>query len=165
MLLPALRSDLELLPLPPDVAAAERGRAGSGVAQPEPGHPGPQQQGCAQRRYLTCCVRLSPEKEAHRLVAAVEVLAQSPAAGATNGSTAGVAGASTAAGGAGPPGSRLEALGVVPLMCGAAASEYGAALQARLLAAAPHSVVEPCFLAPPDLAKVPSPQLSCVGFI
>ncbi len=48
---------------------------------------------CRQRKFLTCCVRLSPEKEPERFVAVVEQLA-----------TAGA----------------LQRLGIVPLLCGSA---------------------------------------------
>ena len=92
------------LPLPDDVAAAARASLPTGAA-PQPGsavcpaRPAshwaaksdlgqaasaePQQatflsdgSPAGRRRYLTCCVRLSPEKEPHRFVKLVEVLAR-----------------------------------------------------------------------------------------
>ncbi|KAI7843143.1 hypothetical protein COHA_003314 [Chlorella ohadii] len=82
----------------------------------------------AGRRFLTCCVRISPEKEPHRFVEAVEELQR-------RGS--------------------LQRLGVTPLMAGAGwASEYGAALRERLEAAVPQCVIHDSFLGPAELAAV-----------
>lgn len=172
VLLPALRSDMDRLPLPPDMATATT------VATNQPSTDGSsaalaaassreatqmQQQGGAQRRYLTCCVRLSPEKEAHRFVALIEAMARpAPTGRATGASPAAVSGAGDAES-VGSPRSQLEAVGVVPLMCGAASTEYGAALQARLLAAAPCAVVESRFLPPAELAKVDPPIAACTA--
>lgn len=64
-----------------------------------------------RRRYLTCCVRLSPEKEPHRFVELVEELQRRGA---------------------------LQRLGVVPLMAGAGwESEYGRQQRQRMEAATP----------------------------
>lgn len=95
VLLPALRADMEALPPPPDMAAASTEQA-----------QGQQQAHQAQRRYLTCCVRLSPEKEPHRFVELLEALQRRGA---------------------------LERLSVLPLMAGGGwATEYGAELRQRL---------------------------------
>lgn len=142
VLLPALRADMEALPPPADVAAQQEAAAGqeaecggkhggvaavtvdcrAAAAAPapdkdqqgvQPAQQAPQAQQAAQgRRFLTCCVRISPEKEPHRFVEAVEELQR-------RGS--------------------LERLGVTPLMAGAGwATEYGAALRRRIEAAVPH---------------------------
>lgn len=233
VLLPALRADVEALPPPPDVAAALRHSTGApseaapGTAassqqctaaaacaqQPAPaaaqrhcddadadGSNGMQQ---PLRRYLTCCVRLSPEKEPDRFVAAVEVLAKQTPASASAAQAAPPATAAAAAaadpncahdnsqhdpiiqpdpqqngvngsckpsvrspanGAAGLPSangtatqqlaSRLQRLGVVPLLCGAADGDYADGLRSRLLAAMPEAVIERCFLSPAQLAEV-----------
>ena len=94
VLLPALRSDMERLPAPGLGAESEEAGGGGGLAW------------ATGRRHLACCVRLSPEKEPHRFVEVVEVMA-------ARGS--------------------LERLGVVPAMCGAGwNSPYGADLRRRL---------------------------------
>lgn len=80
----------------------------------------------ASRTLLTCCVRLSPEKEADRFVALVE-------AAAARGAFAG--------------------LGVVPALVGAGPEPYASSLRARLLDAWPAAVVVPEFLAACDLAR------------
>lgn len=126
VLLPALRADMEALPPPPEAgwpaAAAEAAIAGSGTGTVSSSGTPPinqQQQGGQQqqqgpvrqqpgqhRRYLTCCVRLSPEKEPHRFVEVIEELQR-------RGS--------------------LDRLGVVPLMAGAGwGTQYGAELRRRL---------------------------------
>jgi hypothetical protein len=78
-----------------------------------------------QRTLLTCCVRLSPEKEPHRFVALVE-------AAAATGAFAG--------------------LGIRPALVGAGRDPYAASLRARLLDAWPGALVIPDFLDPPALA-------------
>ena len=167
VLLPALRRDMDRLPLPPDMttaitsATSQLNRDGSSAASAAASSREAaqmQQQGGAQRRYLTCCVRLSPEKEPHRFVSLIEAMARpAPAGGAASAFPTAVSGAGDAES-AGSPRSQLEALGVVPLMCGAATTEYGTVLQARLLAAAPCAVVESRFLPPAELAKVDLPR-------
>lgn len=153
VLLPALRSDMEQIPLPRDGVSADvpsiSHPAGSDAAGPQPGtsdapHARCQHSG-TQRRYLTCCVRLSPEKEADRFVALVEALSRPSPQVTPHG---------TGSEESGEPRSRLEALKLVPLMCGAATTEYGKTLQARLLAAVPSAVIESRFLPPTELAKV-----------
>jgi hypothetical protein len=155
VLLPALRADMEALPPPADVAAApaaaEEAACGSKQggaatvavdctaaavapapdqqgAQPQaPPHQAPQAQQ-AGRRFLTCCVRISPEKEPHRFVEAVEELQRRGC---------------------------LDRLGLTPLMAGAGwASEYGAALRRRVEAAVPQCVIHDSFLGPAELAEV-----------
>jgi len=163
------------------------------------------------RRYLTCCVRLSPEKEPERFVAAIEALAglcSSAAAGAAAGdglcNGSGDSGGDEADGGscgsgthspagarqpaadgllngiqpagaaphsdghaaaeaaeAGDPvpnnvasENRLQRLGVTPLLCGSATTEYAQELKARLRAASPDSVIQERFLSPTKLVKV-----------
>lgn len=77
-------------------------QSAAGPQQVEP----PQLAETGRRRYLACCVRLSPEKEPHRFVALIEELQRRGA---------------------------LQRLGVVPLMAGAGwASEYGTALRRRV---------------------------------
>lgn len=167
--------------------------------------------GAPGRRYLTCCVRLSPEKEPERFVAAIEALAglcSSAAAGAAagddlcNGSGGGggneADGGSCGGGTHSPAGARqpaadgllngiqpaggaphgddhaaaeaaeagdpvpnnvasenrLQRLGVTPLLCGSATTEYAQELKARLRAAAPDSVIQERFLSPTELAEV-----------
>ena len=103
VLLPALRDDMARLPLPADVAGSPDAPLTNGVAATDQ-HDGAdaaqthgqcsasglaaaisaQQDGHdtngipaeRRRRYLTCCVRLSPEKEPHRFVELVEILAR-----------------------------------------------------------------------------------------
>jgi hypothetical protein len=95
VLLPALRADVAALPPPP--ALAEEASSGGGEAAAA---------WAAGRRHLTCCVRLSPEKEAHRFV---ELLEELQGRGA------------------------LARLRVVPAMCGAGwGSDYGRGLRQRL---------------------------------
>ncbi|CAL8468103.1 g7642 [Coccomyxa elongata] len=123
VLLPALRSDMEGLPLPPDTAQNQLSQSAhcSATSLPQSEQP------MKRRRNLTCCVRLSPEKEPERFVAIVEQLARSGA---------------------------LQRLGIVPLMCGSATGPYADGLKARLRAAAPDAVVEERFLGPADLARI-----------
>ncbi|KAL0044261.1 hypothetical protein WJX82_007555 [Trebouxia sp. C0006] len=79
------------------------------------------------RPYLTCCVRLSPEKEPHRFVELVEELAHQDI---------------------------VQQLGIVPVMCASATTPYALALVARLQAAAPNCIIHTQFLGPEELAKV-----------
>lgn len=89
----------------------EQQQQGQQAAQGQADPPPPQQAQQAGRRFLACCVRISPEKEPHRFVEAVEELQR---------------------------GGSLERLGITPLMAGAGwTSEYGAALRQRLEAAVP----------------------------
>ena len=106
VLLPALRDDMARLPLPDDFAGAAgialtNGAASGPLSGAAAGHAGEQcvpeltgktdaehtrhgsseQPAGLRRRYLTCCVRLSPEKEPHRFVELVEFLAGCVAAG------------------------------------------------------------------------------------
>ncbi|KAI8474837.1 MAG: hypothetical protein J3K34DRAFT_517917 [Monoraphidium minutum] len=115
VLLPALRSDMAHMPLPADVreAAARAGAALRGG-------------GFGARPYLTCCVRLSPEKEPLRFV---ELVAELQRRGA------------------------LQRHGLVPLMVGAADSEYARRVKAALREAAPGAVVEERFLGPRELVE------------
>lgn len=182
VLLPALRADV--------AALRQLGKASSSTGSQAEQRQGRSQAGSGQRRYLTCCVRLSPEKEPHRFVEIIEVLARRPAiAGAsagnmaleaacdngwTNGghtvqsinsgsSSAGLRSVDHATaealqggggGGGAQKGNRLQQLGVVPLLCGAADTEYAAGLRARLRVAAPDAVIEQQFLSPMQLAEV-----------
>lgn len=132
VLLPALRSDMESI------------------------HPKPLQDallGLPQRPYLTCCVRLSPEKEADRFVAAIECLAQPPSCGVST-SDASSSRAADPFAVKKQPLNRLQKLRVVPLLCGAATTPYAKALQDRLLTCAPESVLKTQFLGASDLAQV-----------
>ncbi|GFR41507.1 hypothetical protein Agub_g2201, partial [Astrephomene gubernaculifera] len=81
----------------------------------------------ASRPYLSCVVRLSPEKEPERFVAAVEALAGQ---------------------------GLLERFGLTPLLLGVANDEYAQALKARLRAAAPTSVILERFVGPAELAQL-----------
>jgi hypothetical protein len=180
VLLPALRADVAALP--------QLSKASS-----SPGSKAEQQQGrsqaeSSQRRYLTCCVRLSPEKEPHRFVEIIEALARRPAIADTsapptapaavggndmtngghaenvnNGSSGtGLQSAADAtaealqggSNGGATSGNRLQQLGVVPLLCGAADTEYAEGLRVRLLLAAPNAVIERRFLSSMQLAEV-----------
>lgn len=104
VLLPALRDDMARLPLPDDTPGADGAskHSATGSRQPAaadtddpPGRCGASELGVSgaaaaaertsqvgnggsavKRRYLTCCVRLSPEKEPHRFVELVEFLAR-----------------------------------------------------------------------------------------
>lgn len=82
---------------------------------------------CQYRPFLTCCVRLSPEKEPHRFVELVEELA-------SQGS--------------------LQKLGITPVMCASAKTPYALQLVARLQACAPNCVVHTEFLGPEQLATI-----------
>ena len=153
VLLPALRADMEQLPLPADSAkrsvagsltpqqretvanaveledAPEGGaQSGSLLAAQQAPHTQPQ-----QRRYLTCCVRLSPEKEPERFVAAVEALVGSNvlAAAPANGLHSSAVSSSAAAAAS----NRLRQLGVVPLLCGSADTPFASQLKVALLLA------------------------------
>lgn len=182
VLLPALRADVAALPQLGDASS-------SADSQPER-RQAHSQAGNSQRRYLTCCVRLSPEKEPHRFVEIIKALAGRPAiAGAPAQITASAAArrggrsngghAQYVINGSGSSGStglrsaayaavealqggsggtekrnRLQQLGVVPLLCGAADTEYAEAIRARLRLAAPDAVIERRFLSPMQLAEV-----------
>ncbi len=103
VLLPALRDDMARLPPPDDVSPAACASLPSGAPPQTPAAASPAEPPgqCAaeldddwaksaaehadrpsgglpagRRRYLTCCVRLSPEKEPHRFVELVEVLSR-----------------------------------------------------------------------------------------
>lgn len=100
-LLPPLRADVASLPRPPTPPA---------------------------RRYLTCCVRLSREKEAHNFAALVAALAASGA---------------------------LARAGVTPALVGDGPdAEYAASVRAAVLHAAPHARIVASFLPPAELAAV-----------
>lgn len=86
----------------------------------------PSRDSCS-RPYLTCCVRVSPEKEPHRFVEVVEELAHQ-----------GI----------------VQQLGIIPVMCASATSPYALALVARLQAAAPNCIIHTQFLGPEELAKI-----------
>ncbi|KAA6428956.1 MAG: hypothetical protein FRX49_01066 [Trebouxia sp. A1-2] len=79
------------------------------------------------RPYLTCCVRLSPEKQPHRFVELVEELAHQ---------------------------GMVQQLGIIPVMCASATTPYALALVARLQAAAPNCILHTQFLGPEELAKI-----------
>ncbi|KAL4423282.1 hypothetical protein ABPG77_004551 [Micractinium sp. CCAP 211/92] len=149
VLLPALRSDMAALAPPAegtqqqeasaqpvqaqagahDVAAATAAGAASadgqqlgtrGVGSAPPG--------AHSRRYLTCCVRLSAEKEPHRFVDLVLELQRRGA---------------------------LERLGVVPLMAGSGwQTPYGREQRARVEAGAPQCMIHDQFLGPSELAAI-----------
>ncbi len=104
VLLPALRDDMARLPLADDVspaacaslpsgsspsqppaAASPAGPAGQCAAESDPATSASAAEqatglgsglAAGRRRYLTCCVRLSPEKEPHRFVELVEILSR-----------------------------------------------------------------------------------------
>ena len=179
VLLPALRADVAALP-----QLAQGASSTDSHTVQQPGSP---EAGRVQRRYLTCCVRLSPEKEPHRFVEIVEALAERPARAAAsakhtsataNGFICSSSGTGTpdAVNGSTSPGqpptanaapkpsqdsgskiqtaNRLLQLGVVPLLCGAADTQYAETLRARLRLAAPDAVIEQRFLSPTQLAEV-----------
>lgn len=79
------------------------------------------------RSYLTCCVRLSPEKEPHRFVELVEELARQGS---------------------------LQRLAITPLMCASATTPYALDLVARLQAAAPNCIIQKQFLGPEELVMI-----------
>ena len=79
------------------------------------------------RTFLTCCVRLSPEKGALRFVEAVERIGAA----------------------------RLAALGVTPALCGSASdAAYAAEVRRRLRRAAPAARIEERFLGGAELAEL-----------
>lgn len=109
----------------------EQQQQGQQAAQGQAAPPPPQQAQQAGRRFLACCVRISPEKDPHRFVEAVEELQR-------RGS--------------------LERLGITPLMAGAGwTSEYGAALRQRLEAAVPQVCGWLAGAAPARAVCVPAP--------
>ena len=113
ILLPPLRSDILKL-----AAAEEEGSASASSSAPE--------QQRRRRRYLTCVVRLSPEKGPHRFVELVRALAPT-----------------------------LQRLGVVPFMAGAAGDKaYAESVVSGLKAAMPEAEVVTSFMGPPDLHKL-----------
>eukprot|EP00908_Phaeocystis_cordata_P026527 Transcript_9007.p2 GENE.Transcript_9007~~Transcript_9007.p2 ORF type:complete len:498 (+),score=180.33 Transcript_9007:1017-2510(+) len=129
LLLPPLRGDIELL-------------ARRDAAQHAPAFP-PLAEGCAAppdapaegaappRRYVSCVVRLSREKDPMLFVHLMERLR--PA---------------------------LRELGLAPLLCGAAAEpEYAAEVKARLRASFPEAAIIDAFLGPQQLAAVFSQTL------
>ncbi|KAK3282654.1 hypothetical protein CYMTET_9614, partial [Cymbomonas tetramitiformis] len=79
------------------------------------------------RPFITCCVRLSPEKEPHRFAQIIEELAKR-----------GV----------------LEKYGVAPLLCGAQTTEYAESIKQRVRAASRNAVVYEDFMPPSKLAQV-----------
>ncbi|KAK9817271.1 hypothetical protein WJX72_012093 [[Myrmecia] bisecta] len=128
VLLPALRTDMEQLPLPADVAARLENSTDGAIPMPANGAMDHDRtQGRQERKYLTCCVRLSPEKEPERFVELIEHLAKA---------------------------GWLHQLQVTPLLCGSATTAYAADLKARLRAAEPSSVIEERFLGPQELAQI-----------
>lgn len=82
--------------------------------------------GCQTRSLVCCVVRLSAEKEPHRFVQAMGVLAQRGA---------------------------LAALGVTPALVGVPRDPYGHQLVAQLSAAVPHAEVFTSFLSPEQLGR------------
>ena len=170
-------------------ALPQLGEVSSSTGSPKEQQQGQSQAGSGQRRYLTCCVRLSPEKEPRRFVEIIEALARRPAIVGTsagdmapqaacdnsetkdghtvqcaNGSSSGTglpsADHATAealqgggGGGGAQTGNKLQQLGVVPLLCGAADTEYAEALRVRLRLAVPDAVIEKRFLSPMQLAE------------
>mmetsp|Transcript_37689 Transcript_37689/g.106470 ORF Transcript_37689/g.106470 Transcript_37689/m.106470 type:complete len:408 (+) Transcript_37689:174-1397(+) len=105
ILLPSLRSDMMEIPPPPE----------------------PEDPAQAPRKYLLCCVRLSPEKQPERFVELVEELS---ARGA------------------------LQALHLTPFLIGSAKTPYAEGLKARVRAAAPCSIVKEEFVGPHELASI-----------
>lgn len=153
VLLPALREDMRLMDAPVllglngscngtdqgTVAHGVGNRASQSSQDMGDGHCGAtapttsEVQAFVQSRpYLTCCVRLSSEKEPQRFVELMEELAARGALGTD-----------------GPGG-----LGVTPLLIGSATDEYAQGLKARLKAAAPGAVLVEKFMGPADLVEV-----------
>lgn len=82
--------------------------------------------GLTQQRFLTCCVRLAPEKNAALFADLVELLAPT-----------------------------LQQLDITPLLCGAGGdAALAASVRARVAAAVPGAVVVTSFLTPAQLACV-----------
>lgn len=80
-----------------------------------------------ERPYLTCCIRLSPEKAVHRFVDLVRDIGQPT----------------------------LQSLGLTPVLCGAAADlGYATEIRTALRQAAPQSVIMETFLSTADLANM-----------
>lgn len=105
------------------VSTSERSLAAAAMAVTAADH----ERAAPQRVYLTCCVRLSPEKGALRFVEALELIGAQ----------------------------RLAELGVTPALCGSASdAAYGAEVRRRLRAAVPTAHIEERFLAGADLARL-----------
>ncbi|GIL92824.1 hypothetical protein Vretifemale_20301, partial [Volvox reticuliferus] len=133
VLLPALREDMRKLEPPAELqhletllqrgglqsGASREGRDGSCTVAAEAW--------AHARPYLSCVVRLSPEKEPERFITLVEAM-----------SAAGL----------------LERHRLTPLLLGVANDEYAQGLKARLRAAAPSSVILESFIGPAELAAV-----------
>ncbi|KXZ56199.1 hypothetical protein GPECTOR_1g172 [Gonium pectorale] len=133
VLLPALREDVRQLRPPAELLRLAEALRGAPLAGAEG-----QQGECAAakaeavaamaaRSYLSCVVRLSPEKEPERFVDVVEAMAAK---------------------------GLLEQHSLTPLLLGAANDEYAQALKARLRAAAPQSVILERFVGPSELADL-----------
>ncbi|KAK9803331.1 hypothetical protein WJX73_003980 [Symbiochloris irregularis] len=91
------------------------------------GGPAPQLALVGKRIYLTCCVRLSPEKEPLRFVDLVEQLARSGA---------------------------LQQHQITPVLVGSAKSAFADLVRAKLQAAWPSSLLMDKFLGPAELAEL-----------
>lgn len=81
----------------------------------------------ARRKYITCCVRLSAEKEPYRFV---DLMACMHASGT------------------------LDRLGLVPLLCGSSQSEYALAVKADYRARVPTGCLEESFLGALELGAI-----------
>ncbi|PNH12500.1 hypothetical protein TSOC_000582 [Tetrabaena socialis] len=144
VLLPALREDVRQIAPPPEfLEAAASGPAASNEAEAAavgvydgdggtgaavgPAAAASEPTPSPARPYLSCVVRLSPEKEPERFVAVVEAMAAQ-----------GV----------------LARHRLKPLMLGVAEDEYAQGLKARLRAAAPDSTILERFIGPRDLAAL-----------
>ena len=112
VLLCALREDMRQLPLslPSPLPREEQ------LTSKLEWHPAAADEYLRARPYLTCCVRLSPEKEPHRFVELVEELARRGVFGLQGVTTDETDGAGAARSGRQP--------GLVPLMVGSAKDEY-----------------------------------------
>ncbi|KAK9821406.1 hypothetical protein WJX74_010366 [Apatococcus lobatus] len=118
VLLPALRADMASISLPPDMGPINCPESQTIYQRFKPE---------IKRRYLTCCVRLSPEKEPDRFVDLVYRLHSSSA---------------------------LQRLKVTPLLIGSSKSSYAEGIKARLRSSgAPCEIVEQ-FLGPAELAEI-----------
>jgi hypothetical protein len=116
VLLPPLRSDVAALA----AVAVAPAPSPAGADQPPPPPPPP-------RRYLTSCVRLSPEKGAHRFAALVAALAPT-----------------------------LARLGITPLVCGSVGDRaYADGVFAQLTRAAPPTAtIVSAFVGPAELREL-----------
>ncbi|KAK9864462.1 hypothetical protein WJX84_004656 [Apatococcus fuscideae] len=124
VLLPALRADMAALPLPADIQGSTAAKVGSCASHSAAAV---RSDKCQRRKYMTCCVRLSPEKEPDRFVNLVEALHRKAV---------------------------LNRLQVIPLLIGASKTPYADGIKSRLRRCGAQCEIVEQFLGPTELAQI-----------